>query len=36
MYGLKRRAEALMQLPVDGGPEVAGPTFEWVPPEDRR
>jgi hypothetical protein len=36
MYGLKRRAEALMQLPIDGGPEVAGPTFEWVAPEDRR
>ena len=36
MFGLRAQCEALMLLPIDGGPETAGPTFEWVPPSDRR
>ena len=36
MYGLKAEAEALLRTPLDGGPEMAGPTFEWVPPDERR
>jgi hypothetical protein len=32
---LEALANALLQLPIDGGPEVAGLTFEWVPPELR-
>ena len=31
MYRLKAQAEALMQMPIGDGPEMAGPTFEWVP-----
>lgn len=35
MFHLKARAEALMHMPTpDGG--VAGPTFEYVPPAERR
>jgi hypothetical protein len=36
MYGLKSQAQALMQIPTEGGLEAAGPTFEYVAPEDRR
>ena len=36
MYGLKAQAESLMRIPIDGGPEMAGPTFEWMAPENRR
>ncbi len=36
MYDIRAQAEALLRIPIDGGPEVAGPTFEWVAPEDRR
>lgn len=36
MFGLRRQAEDLMQLPIDGGPELVGPTFERVPPSARR
>jgi hypothetical protein len=35
MYALKSQAEALMSMP-DGDGTVAGPTFEYVPPERRR
>jgi hypothetical protein len=35
MYALKAQAEALMGMPDEGG-TVAGPTFEYVPPELRR
>ena len=31
MYRLKGQAETLMQMPIGDGPEMAGPTFEWVP-----
>ena len=34
MYGLKAKAEALMTMP-DGKGRVAGPTFDYVPPEER-
>ena len=30
MYGLKDLAQALMQMPVEDGPETAGPTFEYI------
>lgn len=30
MYALKAQAEALMQMPMEGGSEMAGPTFEYV------
>jgi hypothetical protein len=32
MYGLKAKAQALMQLPMDDGRTTAGPTFEYVSP----
>ena len=35
MYGLKAQAEVLLRTPLDGGAEMAGPTFEWVPDERR-
>ncbi|MGN9845131.1 ferritin-like domain-containing protein [Nonomuraea sp. H19] len=35
MYALKAQARALMRLP-DGEGTTAGPTFEYVPPEQRR
>lgn len=35
MYALKAQAEALMRMP-DGDGTVAGPTFEYVPPDLRR
>lgn len=31
MYRLKSQAEALMRMPIGDGPEMAAPTFEWVP-----
>lgn len=34
MYALKAKAETLMQMP-DGDDHVAGPTFDFVPPELR-
>ncbi|MGN9788128.1 ferritin-like domain-containing protein [Nonomuraea sp. ZG12] len=34
MYAVKAQAAALMELP-DGNGTVAGPTFEYVPPEQR-
>jgi hypothetical protein len=36
MYGLKSQAQALMQIPIEGGLETAGPTFEYVTLGDRR
>ncbi len=36
MYGLKSQALALMQMTTGDGLATAGPTFEYVPPEDRR
>lgn len=35
MFELKAVADALMVLPLDGGAETAGPSFEYVPPEER-
>ncbi|NUP79582.1 MAG: hypothetical protein HOV96_18760 [Nonomuraea sp.] len=35
MYGLKAQAQALMRIPDEDG-TMAGPTFEYVPPESRR
>ncbi|MGW2192971.1 ferritin-like domain-containing protein, partial [Streptosporangium sp. NPDC001682] len=35
MYALKAQARALMRMP-DGEGTTAGPTFEYVPPEQRR
>ena len=35
MYGLKTRAQALMQMRTEDGLATAGPTFEFVP-SDRR
>ena len=32
MYGLKARAQALMQMPTEDGIGTAGPTFEYVAP----
>jgi hypothetical protein len=34
MYGLKAQAEALMQIPTHDGLAVAGPTFEYVSPDE--
>lgn len=34
MYGLKAQAQALMCTP-DGDGTTAGPTFEYVPPDER-
>jgi hypothetical protein len=36
MYGLKARAERLMEMPMEDGRGTAGPTFEYVAPADRR
>jgi CDGSH-type Zn-finger protein len=36
MHGLKAQAQALMQNPTADGLAMAGPTFEYVAPEDRR
>jgi hypothetical protein len=30
MYTLKAQAEALMEMPTEGGMTTAGPTFEYV------
>jgi hypothetical protein len=35
MYKLKAQAQALMKMPVGDGQTTAGPTFEYVPPEQR-
>lgn len=35
MFRIKTRAEALMQIPTEDGLATAGPTFEYVAPEDR-
>ncbi|MGD9995996.1 MAG: ferritin-like protein [Ilumatobacteraceae bacterium] len=35
MYRLKSQAQALMQMPTGDGATTWGPTFEYVPPEDR-
>jgi CDGSH-type Zn-finger protein len=36
MYGLRAQALALLQLPTEDGVTVAGPTFEYVEPAQRR
>ena len=36
MYGLKARAQALMQMPTEDGLATAGPSFEYVSPDRRR
>ncbi len=36
MYGLKEQAQELMSLPTGDGTTTAGPSFEYVPPEERR
>lgn len=35
MYQLKAQAQALMKMPTGDGQTTAGPTFEYVPPEQR-
>ncbi|PWV79113.1 hypothetical protein DFR69_102172 [Nocardia neocaledoniensis] len=35
MYALKSQARALMQMPSGDGRTTAGPTFEYVAPQDR-
>ena len=35
MYGLKQQAVELMSLPSGDGDTTVGPSFEYVPPEDR-
>jgi ketosteroid isomerase-like protein len=35
MYALKSQAQALMKMPSGDGMTTAGPTFEYVPPEQR-
>jgi hypothetical protein len=35
MFRLKEQANALMQIPTEDGRATAGPTFEYVAPEDR-
>jgi CDGSH-type Zn-finger protein len=35
MYGLKEQARGLMSLPSGDGRTTAGPSFEYVPPEER-
>lgn len=35
MYALKSQAQALMKMPSGDGRTTAGPTFEYVPPEQR-
>jgi hypothetical protein len=35
MYGLRARAEQLMAMPTEDGRATAGPTFEYVAPQDR-
>lgn len=35
MYRLKAQAQALMQMPTEGGTAMAGPTFEYVAPDRR-
>ncbi|MFQ6398804.1 hypothetical protein ACLMAJ_35870 [Nocardia sp. KC 131] len=35
IYALKSRAQALMKVPSGNGRTTAGPTFEYVAPEDR-
>lgn len=35
MYALKSQAQALMRMPSGDGRTTAGPTFEYVPPEQR-
>jgi hypothetical protein len=35
MYALKSQAQALMKMPSGDGRTTAGPTFEYVAPEDR-
>jgi hypothetical protein len=35
MYQLKAQAQALMKMPSGDGKTTAGPTFEYVPPEQR-
>jgi CDGSH-type Zn-finger protein len=36
MYGLKSMAQALMQMPLEDGHSTAGPTFEYIPKDQRR
>jgi CDGSH-type Zn-finger protein len=36
MYGLKDEAVKLMALPAGDGETTVGPSFEWVPPSQRR
>lgn len=36
MYALRAQAQLLMELPTEDGKAVAGPTFEYVDPADRR
>jgi len=35
MYGLKAKAQTLMQIPTEDGIATAGPTFEYVGPDRR-
>ncbi|MBE1495779.1 hypothetical protein H4696_002879 [Amycolatopsis lexingtonensis] len=35
MFALRKQAQALMKLPTGDGTTTAGPTFEYVPPEQR-
>ncbi|HET6334801.1 MAG TPA: hypothetical protein VFG30_16370 [Polyangiales bacterium] len=35
MFKLKTQAQALMRMPTEDGLETAGPTFEYVAPEQR-
>jgi hypothetical protein len=35
MYGLRAQAEQLMAMPTEDGRATAGPTFEYVAPQDR-
>jgi hypothetical protein len=35
MYALKSQAQALMKMPSGDGRTTAGPTFEYVAPQDR-
>jgi hypothetical protein len=36
MYTLRAQAQALMKMPTGDGRTTAGPTFEYIPPEQRR
>ena len=35
MFALRKQAQSLMKLPTGDGTTTAGPTFEYVPPEQR-